>query len=187
MRVRTTAVVPWLGDLALAAAVAAGLYALSTLVVRWQVPYPLFLVVVLAALVGRRLVGLVAPPPVLESPVREDADLRAFGIPDRPFVDVRRWEDRLDLVQGDPGYFDRTVRPVLVGLVDERLRTAHGFTRASDPERARAILGPDLSDFLEPVEPTSRSRSSRTSSGSPAPAELAEIVTKMEDVWQHRA
>ena len=36
--------------------------------VRWQVPYPLFLVVVLAALVGRRLVGLVPPPPVLESP-----------------------------------------------------------------------------------------------------------------------
>jgi hypothetical protein len=185
MTIRTQ-ILPWLGDVAIAAAAAAGLYALTTLVVRWQISYALFLVVVLAALAGRRLVGLVAPPPMLESPVREDSELRAFGIPDRPFSDVRRWEDRLDLVQGDPAFFDRTVRPALATLVDERLRAAHGLTRASDPERAQAILGTRLFDFLEPAasaEPTERGTPTR----SPSPTELAEIVTKMEDVWQLRA
>lgn len=37
----------------------------------------------------------------------------------------------------------------LAGIVDERLVGKHGLSRRADPARAAALLGPQLTDFLE--------------------------------------
>ncbi len=39
--------------------------------------------------------------------------------------------------------------PVLAELTDERLRLRHGLTRASDPRRARELIGETLWSALE--------------------------------------
>jgi len=54
---------------------------------------------------------------------------------------VRRWEQNLSRAQADPDLYSRNVLPVLAELTDERLRLRHGITRASDPRRARELLG----------------------------------------------
>ncbi len=45
------------------------------------------------------------------------------------------------------------LRDDLVELVDDQLRSVHHVDRATDPERARALIGPDLATFLD--DPTS--------------------------------
>lgn len=160
--------------LVLSLLVGAGLWVAGSQVFSLRIPYALYVAVLFAVLVGRGVAASVRPPPVLTSPVREDTEIRAYGVPDRPFADVRRWEERLDLIRGDPDYFQRAVVPVLATAVDERLRIAHGLTRASDPARAREILGPRLWDFLE------------EGTRAPSPAELALVVQEMEEVWEQR-
>ncbi|MEQ7126693.1 hypothetical protein ABN034_19440 [Actinopolymorpha sp. B11F2] len=162
--------------LGLSAAVAGVLYAASGAVFGWEVPYLLYFVVILAVVAGRQIAAAVATPPVLESPIREDTEVRAYGVLDRPFAEVRRWEDRLELIHGDPAYFRRTVLPEITAVVDERLRTAHGISRARDPERAQELLGPRLWEFLETGSVGQRARA-------PSPAELTLIVKEMEDLW----
>ncbi|MCU1358829.1 MAG: hypothetical protein JWN99_118 [Ilumatobacteraceae bacterium] len=48
------------------------------------------------------------------------------------------------------------VHTALVGLVDDRLLTGHGIDRATHPDRAAAILGPELDRFV--TTPASASR-----------------------------
>ena len=105
---------------------------------------PLLLIV--AALLGLRLVlwaaSAVSPPPAPKlrsrmggaDPAAADA-LRAA---------VRRWEGNLEQAHSDPDRGARNVLPVLAELTDERLRLRHGITRASDPRRARELLGEGL-------------------------------------------
>ncbi len=54
---------------------------------------------------------------------------------------MRRWEKALDKAHSDSDTYARNVLPVLGELADERLRLRHGLTRASDPRRARQLLG----------------------------------------------
>jgi hypothetical protein len=64
--------------------------------------------------------------------------------PDALRAAVRRWERNLDRAHSDPDRYARNVLPVLAELADERLRLRHGITRASDPRRARELLGDPL-------------------------------------------
>jgi len=57
---------------------------------------------------------------------------------------VRRWERSLDRAHSDADLYARNVLPALAELADERLRLRHGITRASDPRRARELLGDPL-------------------------------------------
>lgn len=109
--------------------------------------YRVSVVIVVAAFVGLRLimlgVGLVKAPP---RPKRSD---REANDPDGPGADslkaaVRRWERALDRAQSDADLYSRNVLPVLAELTDERLRLRHGITRATDPHRARELLGDPL-------------------------------------------
>ncbi len=109
------------------------------------VSVPVLLVV--SAFVVLRLilfaVAAVAAPPL---PRRRD---RARGRDREPGTDalraaVRRWERNLDRAHADPDLYSRNVLPVLAELTDERLRLRHGITRASDPRRARELLGDPL-------------------------------------------
>jgi hypothetical protein len=82
---------------------------------------------------------------------------------------VHRWEAKLGWSQGEPERFDRAVLPVLGELVDELLRQRRGFTRSTDPARARALLGEPLWKFLD--TPTKRT---------PPPRDLAAFVAQLE-------
>jgi hypothetical protein len=108
--------------------------------------------VVAAAFVALRLLMLavaeVAPPPGPKSATRHtEADTDSFyhwAGTDSLRPAVRQWEQRLDWSRSDPDAFARNVSPVLGELADERLRLHHGITRASDPRRARELLGEPL-------------------------------------------
>jgi hypothetical protein len=102
------------------------------------------ILLLVAAFVGLRLIMLavaeVAPPP---SPKRRPgaglSDAGSSG--DALRAAVRRWEWNLDRAHSDPDLYSRNVLPVLAELTDERLRLRHGITRATDPRRARELLG----------------------------------------------
>ncbi|MPZ26887.1 MAG: hypothetical protein GEV12_10825 [Micromonosporaceae bacterium] len=89
----------------------------------------------------------------------------------RPYAQVDRWERRLSVTSGDPEWYTRVVRDRMTELVAERLRQRHGFRLATDPQRARAVLGEELFGFLtEPVTTT------------PDPARLDRLLTRIEEI-----
>ena len=104
------------------------------------------ILLIIAFYTGLRLVlfavGEVAPPPL---PKRRRSFARGGDrTPDSLRAAVRRWERNLDRAHSDPDLYARNVLPVLAELADERLRLRHGITRASDPRRARELLGDPL-------------------------------------------
>jgi hypothetical protein len=154
-------------------AVASGLaYALLVLVFHAHVPYPLCFAVVLVVVLGRVLVGVFTPPPAGRALVREDISTTVYGVPDRPFADVRRWEERLDLMRGDRDYYERVVRPAIAAVVDERLRVGHGVTREDQPDRSRELVGARVWDLLTTTQPRRP----------PSPGELADVIAEVEDL-----
>ncbi|MEE6305952.1 hypothetical protein V1634_03780 [Plantactinospora veratri] len=129
----------------------------------------------LALLLLRRLTRALAPPPPVQVRLRRPADHGEedgnydWTVRDALGSSVNRWENKLTWSQGEPDRFSRAVLPVLAELVDELLRQRHGVTRASDPERARGLLGEPLWNFLD--TPPKRT---------PAPRDLAAIVAQLE-------
>ena len=91
--------------------------------------------------------------------------------PDGLHIAVREWERQLEWSQSDAAKFASHVLPTLAELTDERLRQRRGFTRASDPQRARELLGEPLWRFL--AGPGRRG---------PKPRDLAEHVARMEQL-----
>lgn len=119
-----------------------------------------------------RILEDVAPP----SMPRHRRRSAAVGDPSAPGTDalreaVRRWEMRLDRAQADGSGYSSNVLPVLAELTDERLRQRHGITRASDPQRARELLGEALWQTL--ADPGRRL---------PKPRDLAAAVTTLEQL-----
>jgi hypothetical protein len=110
--------------------------------------------------------------------VRPPLPSRAAGrrhLPDAPPDGLRhavkRWEVRLEWCHADTDAFNRKVLPALGEVVDERLRQRHGVTRASDPVRARQLVGEPLWTFLS--GPVRRP---------PAQRELADLIAWMERI-----
>jgi len=105
------------------------------------------ILLIVAAFTGLRLIMLavseVAPPSL---PKRQAGSAGSSAGPhgDALRAAVRRWEQNLDRAHADPDLYSRNVLPVLAELTDERLRLRHGVTRASDPRRARELLGDPL-------------------------------------------
>jgi hypothetical protein len=133
------------------------------------------ILMIVAFFVALRLLMLavseVAPPPLPHAAVRrgeESAEYHWTGT-DSLRTAVRRWEHRLDWSQSDADRFSRNVLPVLAELTDERLRLRHGLTRASDPRRARELVGEPL--WLALSEPGRRP---------PKRADLATFVEALE-------
>ncbi|GIE79281.1 hypothetical protein Aph02nite_52310 [Actinoplanes philippinensis] len=120
-----------------AVVIVAGLRALGT---------SISLLLLISLLIGLRVViyaaRLVAPPPAPRLRSKIGAGASPSG--DALRAAVRRWEQNLDRAHSDPDLYARNVLPVLAEMADERLRLRHGFTRASDPRRARELLGDDL-------------------------------------------
>jgi hypothetical protein len=114
------------------------------------------ILIIVAAFIALRLLMLavseVAPPPAARAAIRrggeEPGAYRWVGT-DSLRAAVRRWEQRLEWSQSDAERFSRNVLPVLSELTDERLRLRHGITRASDPQRARELIGEPLWRLLD--------------------------------------
>jgi hypothetical protein len=111
---------------------------------------------VVAAFIALRLLMLavaeVAPPPLPKrragrSTANPGGTYQWAGT-DSLHSAVRHWEQRLDWSQSDPRAFSRNVSPVLAELADERLRLRYGITLASDPGRARELLGEPVWQML---------------------------------------
>ncbi|MBM2623492.1 hypothetical protein JIG36_49165 [Actinoplanes sp. LDG1-06] len=102
---------------------------------------------VVSALAGLRLILLavaeVRSPPRPKRSDRRGGSDGSIGT-DSLRAAVRRWEQNLDRANADDDLYSRNVLPVLAELTDERLRLRHGITRASDPRRARQLLGDPL-------------------------------------------
>ncbi|AGL14609.1 hypothetical protein [Actinoplanes sp. N902-109] len=132
---------------------------------------------VVAAFVALRLLLLavseVAPPPLpRRSAARgEESGEYAWATGDSLRSTVRRWEQQLEWSQEDPDRFSRIVLPALSELADERLRLRHGITRATDPRRARELMGESLWQMLN-------DRGRRA----PKPRELAAYVDALEKI-----
>ena len=131
----------------------------------------------LALLLLRRITSALAPEPPGRSRARRDP---ARGEEDGSYnwaaqdalgSVVGRWERRLAWAHGERDRFARRVVPMLGELADELLRQRHGITRATDPERARALLGEPLWTLLD--TPPRRT---------PSPRQLAAIVAQLEKV-----
>jgi hypothetical protein len=109
------------------------------------------LILIVAAFIGLRLVMLavseVAPPPLPKRPGGGSGP-SSGPASDALRAAVRRWERTLDRATADPDLYSRNVLPVLAELADERLRLRHGITRASDPRRARELLGDPMWEAL---------------------------------------
>jgi len=91
-----------------------------------------------------------------------------------PWHRVRGQDRRLAVLRSrlqpgrDPG---TSLRPLLVGLVEQRLRS-RGLDLDADPESARAILDRPLTDFLD-HPPGSRAYT---------PARLSDLLTRIESL-----
>jgi hypothetical protein len=147
------------------------------------VPVALVAVGVAALLALRRVVAAVAPgaPPrrVPAGGYDPDEGSYVWSPPDAMRRAVLRWEHRLAWHADAPGSFAVQFQPVLRALADERLRLGYGVTIASDPVRARAVLGEPLWAVL-----TAEHRRG------PGARELARAVTDLENLrtstWEGR-
>jgi hypothetical protein len=147
-----------------AAAVTGAALALISYGLGYEARLDLCVVVGLAAGLTWRLSRLVVPPqdPALEPPAEEpDDDARLL---------LTSLESRLSWAS-DPDRFRERVRPELVGLATDLLRTRHGVDPRIQPEHARTILGDPLWQLMTgPLERT------------PSRAELARMVEAMERI-----
>lgn len=105
----------------------------------------------LALLLIRRVAAPLQPPPVRRTALRRITGAHTVdrGNQDSLRIALRDWEERLTRADATRDGFARIVLPPLRELADERLRQRHGITRASEPDRARALLGERLWTLLE--------------------------------------
>jgi len=163
----------WLRTLLVAAA-ATAVVVLGLWMSGVALPIPAIFTGCLAMLVLRMVVRQVAAPPATVSRTRvagsgEEDGHYVFTNQDGLRDAVNRWEKPLRSAQHDANRFTQLVQPAIGELVDERLRQRHGLTRASDPVRARAILGEELWDLL--TYPAKRK---------PTPRDSAVLVGQLE-------
>jgi hypothetical protein len=135
------------------------------------VPYVLLLTICLAVVAMIEIIRRLSPPQVPDALRDTQVVTPKPGMPDADgtYRAVRRWVQRLDWSRDDMQRFVTRVRPAIVELVDERLWLRHAVSRATEPERAQALCGPDLWGFI--TVPVTRTIS---------PNELATVVAAME-------
>jgi hypothetical protein len=137
-------------------------------------PIPLAYAGCLALLMLRRVIALVAAPQQRRTGIprgagEEPGSYNWLAEQDALRIAVTRWERRLSWYETDRERFQTSVRPMLGELVDERLRQRHGLTLGGDPDRARALIGDPLWNFL--TTPAKRP---------PSPSDLAASVSRLE-------
>lgn len=107
---------------------------------------------------------IVPPPDPL--PPATGADPTPAGL-----LQLTSLESRLSWGSSDPDRFEERVRPLLVELAGERLRSRRGVDPRTDPDHARTILGDPLWTLMTGPLPRSPSR-----------AELSRLVAAIERI-----
>jgi hypothetical protein len=137
-------------------------------------PSYLLIVAVCAGAVLIRQAVLVAREPrwqrtrdLVRGPAWAAEELRLDG--DGMLEAVARWDRRLDWGTTNAERFGSAVARRLGELADERLRQRYGLTRASDPARARDLLGEQAWAIIHGYVDVS-----------PPPAEVARAVASIE-------
>jgi hypothetical protein len=140
-------------------------------------PYPLILAVCAGAVLVRRAAAFTAEPygrtrSIVRPPRRSRIVGRGWYYGDDGMLEaVRRWDRRLEWGATYPERFQHTMTGKLGEVVDERLRQRYGITRASDPHRARALVGEHVWTLTsEPVERV------------PSPRDVYQLVQRMESL-----
>jgi hypothetical protein len=119
------------------------------------------LAVGLSWLLARQVVPL--PEPL---PVSPPEDARDEGL-----LLLTSLESRLSWGGTDPDRFRERVRPELIALAADLLRTRRGVDLRTEPDRARSILGEPLWQLI-----------TRTPTRSPSRAELSRLVDALERI-----
>lgn len=147
------------------------------LVLGYSLRYPLAVAAVLAALLLHRTVTGLRTVPAGQDPGSEP-DREPAQVPDPEpghpaglVPAVHRWQARLRPDRSGRQRASRSLQPSLAELVDQRLHHRHGCTRASDPVRARGLLGERLWRYL--ADPAART---------PPPEALAAMLTTVEEL-----
>jgi hypothetical protein len=135
----------------LAAAVAGGALWVGAFVVDYRAEPVVCVVFGLAVGLTWRLARLVVPPP--EPPHEPPADEER----DEGLLLLTSLESRLSW-STDPDRFRDRVRPLLVTLATDLLRTRRGVDPRTDPDRARSILGEPLWQLMTRAPERSLSR-----------------------------
>ena len=127
---------------------------------------PLLCVVVGLAvgLTWRLAAGVVPPPEPLPTPAPYEAR-------DEGLLPLTSLEGRLSWGGTDPDRFRSRVRPELVALAADLLRTRRGIDLHAEPDLARSVLGEPLWQLI-----------SRTPTRSPSRAELSRLVDALERI-----
>ncbi|MBT8227951.1 MAG: hypothetical protein HKP61_22750 [Dactylosporangium sp.] len=167
-----------LGRLFFALAVSSVIYGLLFFL-RLVIPFALLVVTIFMIVLVKYLMADVAagplPAEVTGRGIRPlDAKSASGGVvPDERdgvSVAVGRWAGKLAL--SGNGKSGRTnITEWLGDLADERLRLRHGFTRASDPQRAREMMGEHLWRMLR-----------NPSTGGPTPRDMAALAKRIEEL-----
>jgi hypothetical protein len=113
-----------------------------------------------------RLLAAVPSPPQVVPATPERPE------PDDGLIELTSLEYRLSWGSVDPDRFRERVRPVLVDLALERLRSRRGVDPATQPEEARRILGESLWQMVTGPPP----------SRCPTRSELSRLVDEMERI-----
>ena len=149
----------------LAGAVAgAGLWA-AAFAVNYRAAPALCVVVGLAVALSWLLAQQVIPPPE-PLPVLPLEETRDEGL-----LLLTSLESRLSWGGSDPDRFRERVRPELVTLAGDLLRTRRGVDLRTEPDRARSILGEPLWQLI-----------TRTPTRSPSRADLSRLVDALERI-----
>ncbi len=150
--------------LAVAAAGGGALWVVS-FGLEYRARWDLCVVAGVAAALCWRLTRLVRPPPDPVVP-RPDSGPGGDGL-----LLLTGLESRLSWGATDADRFRERVRPLLVELAEDRLRTRRGVDPDADPDRARQILGEPL--WTLRTAPPARS---------PSRAELTALVAALERI-----
>lgn len=154
------------GRVLLGAAVAGGALWLLFFAASYRARLDLCAAAGLAVAACWRLVAAVSPP------VPGAFDLPPRPAPDDGLIELTSLEHRLSWGSVDPDRFRERVRPVLVELALERLRSRHGVDPATQPEDARRILGESLWQMVTGPAP----------SRCPTRPELSRLVDELERI-----
>jgi hypothetical protein len=115
-----------------------------------------------------RLVHATVPPPKPSGPPAGAGEER----PDDGFAELSSLEHRLSWGSVDPDRYQQRVRPLLVDLARERLRSRRGVDPGTQPEVTRRIVGEALWELM--TGPPARR--------GPTRSELARLVEDLERI-----
>jgi hypothetical protein len=110
------------------------------------------------------------PPPARPRPRRPPADAAAAAF--------ERTVGALAMARQGPRWADTALRPRLARVTDTLLLARTGRGLGEDPTRARALLGPELFDFLDPA----RTPRGHDDGRGLTTDELTRMISRLEDL-----